>query len=77
MIRTVSADVSLLGKRLKALREDNDYNVAIVARCIGAERSQIARYENGDMNPSIVTLSKLATFYGVSMDYIAGRTNGV
>lgn len=65
----------MIGSRLRFLREDHDYSLEAVARCIGATRSQIARYEKGIMNPSVATLAKLAKFYGVSMDYIAGQTN--
>ena len=41
----------------------------------GIEQSLISKYENGERVPPTETLMQLADFYGVSMDYIMGRTD--
>ena len=40
-----------------------------------AEQALISKYENGERVPPTETLMQLADFYGVSMDYIMGRTD--
>ena len=39
------------------------------------EQALISKYENGERVPHTETLMQLADFYGVSMDYIMGRTD--
>ena len=41
----------------------------------GIEQALISKYENGERVPPTETLMQLADFYGVSMDYIMGRTD--
>ena len=46
-----------------------------VADFLGADRSTYAKYETGDSEPNFDTLSRLADFFGVSIEYLMGRTN--
>ncbi len=64
-----------LGKRLKILRERNNYSQKRVADAIGLTNVQLSRYESGDRNPDPDTLNLLADFFGVSTDYLLGRTD--
>ena len=41
----------------------------------GIEQALVSKYENGERVPPTETLMQLADFYGVSMDYIMGRTD--
>ena len=46
-----------------------------VAAAIGIPLRTYQRYEYGEREPQISTLFKLADFYGVSLDYLTGRTD--
>ena len=61
--------------RLKDLREDKDLSQEEVARILGTEQSYYAKYENGVRPIPFERVIKLALFYDVSIDYIAGLTN--
>lgn len=67
--------MSVIGLRLKYLREKNDFSQKRVAESLGISNVQLSRYESGDRKPDPETLAQLADFYDVSIDYIIGRTN--
>ena len=46
-----------------------------MAEILELHRTQYQRYETGESPVTIDFLMKLADFYGVSLDYIAGRTD--
>lgn len=60
--------------RLKDLREDNDLTQAQVAEIIGTSQQHYGKYESGKIVIPFDRVIILADFYGVSLDYIAGRT---
>lgn len=62
-------------QRLKDLREDKDMKQSDVAEFLGIQQTVYSRYERGFQNIPIEHLLSLADFYGVSTDYIFGRTN--
>ena len=62
-------------KRLKDLREDNDKTQKEIAEIIQTSQSYYAQYENGHRPIPIDRLIILADYYGVSLDYITGRTD--
>ncbi len=62
-------------KRLRDLREDNDYTQADIAKILNITRPQYNLYELGDRKIPIDKLQALADFYNVSIDYIMERTN--
>lgn len=62
-------------KRIRDLREDNDYTQADIAKVLDITRPQYNLYELGDRKFPIDKLKILAEFYDVSIDYILGRTN--
>lgn len=55
------------------LREESKLKMKDVADGIGMNPTTYRKYENGDLEPSFTTLSKLADFYGVTTDYLLGR----
>lgn len=61
--------------RLKDLREDMDKNQTEIAEIIGTTQSYYAQYERGLRDIPFERAIKLAKFYNVSLDYIAGLTN--
>ena len=62
-------------KRLRDLREDNDYTQADIAKILNITRPQYNLYELGDRKIPIDKLQALADYYNVSVDYILERTN--
>ena len=59
-------------QRLRDLREDADKNQAEIAELLGMKRQQYARYETGAQEIPLHHFIKLAKFYNVSLDYLAG-----
>lgn len=61
--------------RLKELRESKGLNMTEVAQATGIKYTTYVDYEKGRSDPYSEQLVKLSQFYGVSIDYIAGRTD--
>jgi transcriptional regulator with XRE-family HTH domain len=68
------SDVTIIGERLRGLREGVMLSQTKVARLVGATQSSINRYENNVANPTIKVLLWYADYFDVSLDYILGRT---
>ena len=62
-------------QKLRGLREDNDLTQQQIADILGTSQTMYARYERGANEMPIHHLIKLAQYYNVSLDYIAGLTN--
>jgi len=61
------------GKRLKELRIENNLNLIELANYIGVGKSTISNWELGQNEPTLSSLIKLANFFKVSIDFLAGR----
>ena len=61
--------------RLRDLREDKDMNQTQIAEILFTSQTVYSRYERGVLTIPVEHLLILADFYGVSTDYILGRTN--
>ena len=61
--------------RIKDLREDKDLVQKEVAGILGITTQQYSLYERGDREIPLHHAIKLAEFYHVSLDYLAGLTN--
>ena len=59
---------------LKHIRELANYTQSYVADCLGITQQAYANYERGVRQPDNTMLKKLADLFGVSVDYILGRT---
>lgn len=59
-------------ERIRALREDNDYNQTFISRAIHVAQTTYSDYENGKVRIPVDCLIKLAQFYNVDMNYISG-----
>lgn len=62
---------------LRNLRNAKNYSQQKLANLIGVSRSTIAMWETGASQPDNDTLSRLADFFGVSVDYLLGRENNI
>ena len=61
--------------RLRDLREDRDLKQRDVAGLLKIHQTTYSDYELGRLNIPIPVMHILADFYGVSVDYLLGRTN--
>ena len=59
-------------QRLKDVREDNDKTQKEIAEYLCMDQSNYAKYENGKNMMGIDKYIKLAKYYNISLDYLAG-----
>ena len=59
-------------KRLKELRQEMNISTWALAKEIEVSHSSIVRWENAQADISLESLLRLAKFFGVSLDYLAG-----
>ncbi|NHM26464.1 helix-turn-helix transcriptional regulator [Desulfofundulus sp. TPOSR] len=64
-----------LGERLAYLRNQRGLSQAELARLLHMGQSTIAMYEKNRRSPDNQSLKRLADFFGVSTDYLLGRTD--
>ena len=65
---------SSYGQRISYLRESHKLTQTELARRLGITRASLSHYETGRRVPDFDTLAKMADLFGVSVDYIIGRT---
>lgn len=61
--------------RLKALREEKGLRQEDLAATMEVNIRQYQRYERGESEPTLAGWIFLADFYGVSLDYLVGRSD--
>jgi transcriptional regulator with XRE-family HTH domain len=67
--------MSVFSERLIELRDGRNLSQKEVAAEFGVVVRAYQRYEYGEREPQLSTLIRMADFYGVSIDYLAGRTD--
>ena len=60
--------------RLKKLRKERKISQLKLAIDLNMNQNTISRYENLDREADYETLIKFADYFGVSLDYLMGRT---
>lgn len=60
--------------RIRDLREDKDLSQKQVAEVLLCDQSLYSKYERGERQLPLELADKLADSYGVSVDYLIGRT---
>ena len=60
--------------RLKKLRKERKISQLKLALDLNMNQNAISRYENLEREADYVTLIKFADYFGVSLDYLMGRT---
>ncbi|WP_237738175.1 helix-turn-helix domain-containing protein [Caldicellulosiruptor sp. F32] len=63
----------MFGKRLKELREERGLTQAELAKELGISVQNLSYYENG-REPKYELLIKIADYFGVTVDYLIGRS---
>ena len=61
--------------RIRDLREDRDLKQQDLADYLNCSQVCYSRYENGQRYIPLETISKIADFYNVSVDYLLNRTD--
>ena len=67
--------MSQFSERLTALRKQKGIAQAAAAKELNVALRGLQNYEYGDTEPRLSILIRMADFYGVSIDYLAGRTD--
>jgi transcriptional regulator with XRE-family HTH domain len=62
-----------LGQRIRHLRESHIHSQVQLSDILGIGNHTLSRYENGQREPELTTLCKIAGVYGVTTDYLLGR----
>ena len=64
-----------LQERMKELRKERQETQLQVALGVGITEHQYQRFEGGKQKPGFDNFCALADHFGVSLDYLAGRTD--
>lgn len=60
-------------KNLKKLRAEHRISQQQLGECIGVSQQSVNKYENHNIEPDIQTLTAIADFFQVSVDYLIGH----
>ncbi|MDE7214507.1 MAG: helix-turn-helix domain-containing protein [Clostridia bacterium] len=60
------------GEKLKELRQEKNIGQIQLAKELGVGKSVISLWELNRCEPTLSNLVKIAEFFGVSIDYLAG-----
>ncbi|MGM9876584.1 MAG: helix-turn-helix domain-containing protein [Bacilli bacterium] len=74
VINTV-IDKSLIGKRLREFRIENNITQMELAKLLNTTHSTISAYESGKTTILTAFAYEICKKYNISMDYLCGRTN--
>ncbi len=61
--------------RIKELRNEQHITQLKMAMDLHMSQNTISRYENGEREPGITELIRIADYFRVSIDYLVGRTD--
>lgn len=62
-------------ERIRNLRIDGGYTQREIAEYLNVKQNTYSQYEIGVLRYPVDVIMKLADFYGVSVDYLLGRTD--
>ncbi|HCJ93220.1 MAG TPA: XRE family transcriptional regulator [Ruminococcaceae bacterium] len=65
----------MIYSRIRDLWEDRDLKQQDLADYLNCSQVCYSRYENGQRDIPLETISKIADFYNVSVDYLLNRTD--
>lgn len=63
-----------LKERMKELRKERDLRQEDIAAELGIATTSYCRYELGMREPNASLLGRMADYYGVTTDYLLGRS---
>lgn len=65
----------LFPERLKEIRQSQKLTQKQVAAALNITERQYQRYEGGEQTTTLENLIALADYFGVSLDYLVGRSD--
>ena len=65
----------MLNVRIKELRTAHGLTQVDFAKKLSVSKQAVSNWENNNIQPSIDMLIKIADYFGVTTDYLLGRTN--
>lgn len=73
--REMGEKMSILSERLLELRKSTGLSQEDLTKKMKVGYRSYRRYEAGEREPNASTLIQMADFYGVTIDYLVGRTD--
>jgi len=67
--------MSILGNRIRNLRDSEDIQQVDFAKKIGVSNVVLSRYESGERKPDYETIVKIAEYFDVTTDYLLGKVD--
>ena len=64
--------MSVFAEQLKTLRKKNSLTQKELAEKVGVKQNSYANWENGNREPNIEMLVRIADYFDVSLDYLLG-----
>lgn len=62
-------------QRLKELREEKGVTQQDIGKLVNMSKMAISHWEKGHSEPSIAQLILLSNYFGVTVDYLVGKTD--
>lgn len=66
-------DVNFSNNKIAELRKENNLSQSQLAKLADTSQSNLSRWEQGLIVPSVLECWKLADYFGVSIDFLCGR----
>lgn len=60
---------------IRALRKQRQLSMKELGQIVGVAESTISLYENEKREPDLATLSRIADYFNVTVDYLLGRSS--
>ncbi len=64
---------NVIGKNIKRLRRQQEIKQTVLASELNIGRQTLSAYERGVTLPDILSLIRIADYFGVSLDELTGR----
>lgn len=65
----------IFAKRIKELITGSEKTQKVIAQEMRISETALSNYKSGDREPGAYALKKIADYFGVSLDYLAGKQN--
>ena len=65
----------MFGERIRLLRTQKEMTQEELGKFLGVGKTTISQYESEARTPDAGMLTRIATFFGVSVDYVLGRSD--
>lgn len=72
MVKNYKTRLYMLNEQIRSLRINMGISQIELAKKLGVTKQSVSNWENDNILPSIEMLIKIATFFGVSTDFLLG-----